>query len=39
MCNLHEALLSKITPRYFALFTNGIFLPFIVRGDTGGRRQ
>jgi hypothetical protein len=28
MCNLHVILLSKITPRYFTLFTNGIFRPF-----------
>jgi hypothetical protein len=28
MCNLHVTLLSKITPRYFALFTDGIFLLF-----------
>jgi hypothetical protein len=31
MCNLHVTFLSKITPRYIALFTNGIFLPFNVR--------
>jgi hypothetical protein len=38
MCNLHVTSLSKITPRYFALFTNGMFLPFKVRWDTDGRR-
>jgi hypothetical protein len=37
MCNLHVTLLSKITPRYFALFTNGIFRPFRVRQDSGGQ--
>jgi hypothetical protein len=31
MCNLHIIFLSKITPRYFALFTIGIFIPFNVR--------
>jgi hypothetical protein len=31
MCNLQVTLLSKITPTYFALFTNGIFRPFNVR--------
>jgi hypothetical protein len=31
LCNLHVTLISKITPRYFALFTNGIFRPFRVR--------
>jgi hypothetical protein len=38
MCNLHVTFLSKITPRYFMLFTNGIFRPFSVRWDSGGRR-
>jgi hypothetical protein len=38
MCNLHVTFLSKITPRYFTLFTNGIFRPFSVRWDSGGRR-
>jgi hypothetical protein len=33
MCNLHVILLSKITPRYFTLFTNGIFRPFNVRRE------
>jgi hypothetical protein len=27
MCNLHVILLSKITPRYITLFTNGMFRP------------
>jgi hypothetical protein len=36
MCNLHVTLLSKITPRYFKQFTNGIFRPFKVRGESGG---
>jgi hypothetical protein len=27
MCNLHVILLSKITPRYFTLFTNGMLRP------------
>jgi hypothetical protein len=31
MCNLHVIFLSKITPRYFALFTSGMFCPFNVR--------
>jgi hypothetical protein len=35
MCNLH-VILSKITPRYFTLFTNGMFHPFNVRRDSGG---
>jgi hypothetical protein len=30
-CNLHVTLLSKITPRYFMLFTNGMSRPFNVR--------
>jgi hypothetical protein len=33
MCSLHVILLSKITPRYFTLFTNGMFPPFNVRGS------
>jgi hypothetical protein len=37
MCNLHLTFLSKITPRYFTLFTNGIFHPFSVRWDSGSR--
>jgi hypothetical protein len=28
MCNLHVIFLSKITPRYLMLFTNGISFPF-----------
>jgi hypothetical protein len=35
MCNLHVILLSQITLRYFTLFTNGIFLPFNVIGESG----
>jgi hypothetical protein len=38
MCNLHITFLSKLTPRYLTLFTNGIPFPFNVRRDTGGRR-
>jgi hypothetical protein len=29
--DLHAVFLSNITPRYFTLFTNGIFHPFNVR--------
>jgi hypothetical protein len=36
MCNLHVILLSKITTRYFTLFTNGMFRPFNVRRKSGG---
>jgi hypothetical protein len=36
ICNLHVFLLSKITPRYFTLFTNGMFRPFNVRRESGG---
>jgi hypothetical protein len=36
MCSLHVIFLSKITPRYFMLFTNGIFHPFNVRRESGG---
>jgi hypothetical protein len=36
MCNFHVILLSKITPRYFTLFTNGMFRPFNVRKESGG---
>jgi hypothetical protein len=36
MCGLHVILLSNITPRYFTLFTHGIFGPFSVRRDSGG---
>jgi hypothetical protein len=28
MCSLHVNLLSKMTPRYLELFTNGMFRPF-----------
>jgi hypothetical protein len=35
ICNLHVTYLSKITPRYFALFTNEISRPFNVRRDSG----
>jgi hypothetical protein len=38
MCNLQVTFLSKIAPRYFTLFTNGMFCPFSVRWDSGGRR-
>jgi hypothetical protein len=31
ICSLHVILLSKITPRYLTLFTNGLFRPFNVR--------
>jgi hypothetical protein len=31
MCNLYVIFISKITPRYFTLFTNGMFHPFNVR--------
>jgi hypothetical protein len=30
MCILHVTLLSKITSRYFTLFTNGKFRPFSI---------
>jgi hypothetical protein len=36
MCGLHVIFLSKITPRYFTIFTKGIFHPFNVRRDSGG---
>jgi hypothetical protein len=36
MCNLDVILISKITPRYFTLFTNGMFRPFNARRDSGG---
>jgi hypothetical protein len=36
ICGLHVIFLSKITPRYFTLFTNGMFRPFNVRRDSGG---
>jgi hypothetical protein len=38
MCSLHVTFLSKITLRYFALFINGMFLPFNVRRDSDDRR-
>jgi hypothetical protein len=39
MCNLHVIFLSNITPRYFTLFTNGIFRPFSIRRELGGLFQ
>jgi hypothetical protein len=36
ICNLRVILLSKITPRYFILFTNGMYRPFNVRRESGG---
>jgi hypothetical protein len=33
MCDLHIIFLSNITPRYFTLFTYGMFRPFNVRRD------
>jgi hypothetical protein len=36
ICSLHVILLSKITPRYFTLFTKGMFRPFNVRRESGG---
>jgi hypothetical protein len=38
MCNLNVTFLSKIASRYFTIFSNGIFRPFKVRRDSGGRR-
>jgi hypothetical protein len=38
MCNLHVTFLSKIAPRYFTLYTNGMFRPLIVIWDSDGRR-
>jgi hypothetical protein len=35
MCNHHVIVLSKITPRYFTLFTNGMFRAFNVRRESG----
>jgi hypothetical protein len=35
MSDLHVIFLSNITPRYFTLFTNGIFRPFSVWRDSG----
>jgi hypothetical protein len=37
MCNFHVVLLSKITPRYFTLFTNGMSRPFNVKRESYGR--
>jgi hypothetical protein len=34
ICNLHVTFLSKITPRYFTLYTDGMFRPFNVRWDS-----
>jgi hypothetical protein len=36
MCSLDVILLSNNTPRYFTLFTKGIFRPFNVRRESGG---
>jgi hypothetical protein len=36
MSNLNIIFLSKITQRYFTLFTNGMFRPFNVRKESGG---
>jgi hypothetical protein len=36
MCSVHVIFLSKMTPRYFALITKGIFLTLNVRTDSGG---
>jgi hypothetical protein len=36
ICSLHDILLSKITNRYFTLFTKGMFRPFNVRRGSGG---
>jgi hypothetical protein len=36
MCNLHAILLSKITARYFTLFTNGMFHLYNVTRESGG---
>jgi hypothetical protein len=36
VCNLHVILLSKVTPKYLTLFTNGMFRPFNVRRESGG---
>jgi hypothetical protein len=36
MCSFYVILLSKITPRIFSLFTNGIFCPFNLIGEPGG---
>jgi hypothetical protein len=39
MHSLHVIFLSKITPRYFTLFTNGMFSPINVRSESGGLIQ
>jgi hypothetical protein len=36
ICGLHVIILSKITLRYFTLFTKGMFRPFNVRRESGG---
>jgi hypothetical protein len=36
ICSIHVILLSKITPRYFSLFTKGMLGPFNVRRESGG---
>jgi hypothetical protein len=36
MCNFHAILLSKFTPRYFTLFTNGMFHSLNIRRESGG---
>jgi hypothetical protein len=36
MLDLHVIFLSNITPKYFKLFTNGIFHPYNVRRNSGG---
>jgi hypothetical protein len=35
VCSLHVILLSKMTPRYLTLFTNGMFRPFSWRSSPG----
>jgi hypothetical protein len=36
ICSTQVVFLSNITPRYFAICTNGMYCPFIVRSDSGG---
>jgi hypothetical protein len=36
MCSFHVNILSKITPRYFTLLTNGLSRPFNVRRELRG---
>jgi hypothetical protein len=36
MCSLHVIFLSKISPRYFMLFINGISCPFNITRESGG---